>query len=75
MLTTSFGVMIMRQCRFIGYNRRNKLWGGMVIMEEALYVQEQAVYGKPLHFPLNFFFVNLKLLLKTIKEKKPEKIS
>ena len=44
-------------------------------MEEALYVQEQAVYGKPLHFPLNFFFVNLKLLLKTIKEKKPEKIS
>ena len=75
MLTASFVVMITCQHRFIGCNRRNKLCGGMVIMEEALYVREQAVYGKPLHFPLNFFFVNLKLILKTIKEKKTEKIS
>ena len=47
----------------------------MVIMEEALYVWGQRVYGKSLHFPLNFFLVNLKVLLKKSMKKKKLKRS
>ena len=59
MLTTSFGVMITRQCRFIGCDRRNKL-GGVMIMEEG----GSRWYMVNLCTFLSIFFCKLKTTLK-----------